>query len=441
MDILFLYRHFTLIYMKKSTLFLSIILLLSSCGNLHHPTSKTPNFSRLDQLFENQQYFKLADEFKTYGSSLSDRERLIISAKLNSVFNNKEVSNAAIEELFKNHKHQLADSTKIQLLEIEMNNSVLLYDYKKSLEIVERILAIPNDFDEEKRSDFENNRTIFNILKNVPKQTTSIDETSLQITKDIAGLSRIPIELGPFAQSAVFDTGANFSVITDSLALKSGFHILDGIFKVTAITGEKVDSKIAVAPTLYLGNTLLSNVIFLVLPQASLSFPEANYTIEMIIGFPVIEALREISIINDSTFYVPKKQSVLVAQNLALSFLTPVVEVKENGNSLPFTFDTGATATMLYHTYFNENKEKILKSSTLDSSKIGGAGGVKILRNYKIPFTASISGKTFTLENTSVLIEEHLKDKAGIYGNLGKDVLKQFDTLTLNFDKMFLKLN
>ncbi|HAV53841.1 MAG TPA: hypothetical protein DCX41_02775, partial [Aequorivita sp.] len=233
--------------MKKSTLFLSILLLLSSCGNLHHPTSKTSHFSRLDQLFENQQYFKLADEFKTYGSSLSDRERLIISAKLNSVFNKKEVSNVAIEKLFKNHKHQLADSTKIQLLEIEMNNSVLLYDYKKSLEIVERILAIPNDFDEEKRTDFENNKTIFNILKNVPKQTTSIDETSLQITKDIAGLSRIPIELGPFAQSAVVDTGANFSVITDSLALKSGLRILDGTFKVTAITGEKVDSKIAVA--------------------------------------------------------------------------------------------------------------------------------------------------------------------------------------------------
>src|SRR5690606_32673036 len=114
---------------------------------------------------------------------------------LNSVFNRKEMSNSDIEVLFKNHNNALADSTKIQLLEIEMNNSVLLYDYKNALEIAEKIIAFPTDLSEEEKMDYENNRTIFNILKNVPKQTISISETSLPITKDIAGLSRIPVKL------------------------------------------------------------------------------------------------------------------------------------------------------------------------------------------------------------------------------------------------------
>lgn len=417
-----------------------IIAILAGCSSTKSRNISNNHYVRLNNLFENHQYFKLSDEFERNEKQLSERERLILSAKLNSVFNRKEMSNSDIEVLFKNHNNALADSTKIQLLEIEMNNSVLLYDYKNALEIAEKIIAFPTDLSEEEKMDYENNRTIFNILKNVPKQTISISETSLPITKDIAGLSRIPVKLGNTEQSAVFDTGANFSVITDSLALKTGLKILDGTFKVTAITGNKVDSKIAVAETVKLGNTRVSNVIFLVFPEASLSFPEANYAIETIIGFPAIEALKELHIVKDSIFYVPKNQSSNVSQNLALDFLTPVVEVIENGRSLPFTFDTGASGTMLYNPYLKDYEETI-KNGKLDSIQIGGAGGSKFIKIYHIPFTGKISGNEFILKNTTVNSEKNPKDKSGIYGNLGKDVLNQFDTLTLNFEKMFLKLN
>ena len=418
-----------------------IISLFASCKNTQQFKTDNNNFVRLNYLFENHQYFLLADEIEKNKKQLSESEMLILSAKLNSVFNRKEMSNSAIEELFKNHKNQLADSTKVQLLEIEMNNSVLLYDYKKALEISEKIIDFPNALSEEERTDFDNNRTIFEILKNVPKQAISISETSLQITKDIAGLSRIPVKLGNTEQSVVFDTGANFSVITDSLAVKVGLKILDGTFKVTAITGTKVDSQIAVAELLKIGNTTLSNVIFLVFPEASLSFPQANYSIEAIIGFPVIEALKEISIVKDSLFYIPKNQSLSYNKNLALHFLTPVVEVIENNRSLPFTFDTGASETMLYHPYLMDYRTEILQKSTLDSIQIGGAGGSKFIEIYHTPFSGKIGGKEFKLENTTVNPEKNREYKAGIYGNLGKDVVKQFDTITLNFEKMFLKLN
>lgn len=427
--------------MKKCAFWFIMISILAACKNTEHLKSDNNNFVRLNQLFENHQYFKLSNEFEIYEKQLSQRERLILSAKLNSVFNKKEISNLAIEELFKNHENELPDSTKIQLLEIEMNNSVLLFDYKKALEISEKIIAFPIDLNEEDRLDYENNRNIFEILKNVAKQTISISETSLQITKDMAGLSRIPVKLGNTEHSAVFDTGANFSVITDSMALKAGLKILDGTFKVTAITGNKVDSKIAFAKSVKLGNTTLSNVIFLVFPEASLSFPEANYAIETIIGFPVIEALKEISIIKDSIFYIPKNQSINENKNLALDFLTPVVEVIENGRSLPFTFDTGASETMLYNPYLVDYKTQILKEATLDSIQIGGAGGSKFIQIYHTPFSGKIAGKEFQLKKTTVNSEENNKDKSGIYGNLGKDVVRKFDTLTLNFEKMFLKLN
>ncbi len=396
----------------------------------------------LDSLFVNHQYFKLAEQFKNEKIHLSEKEKLIFDAKLNSVFNEKETSNTAIEQLFKKYENELADSLKIQLLEIEMNNSVLLYNYKKALENSEEILGFSSGLTEDEREDYENNKIIFNILKDVPKQKISISESSLNITKDLAGLSRIPIKINGTEHSAVFDTGANFSVITDSLALKTNLKILDGSFKVTAITGNKVDSHLAIADFLKLENVLVTNAVFLVFPEASLTFSEANYKIETIIGFPIIEALKEVRIIKDSIFYVPQNQSENAQKNLALNFLTPVVEVIENNRSLPFTFDTGANETMLYSPYYNDYKNEITETGKLDSIQIGGAGGSQFIKIYKLPFTGKISGNEFNLKNTTVSPDEKSeKDKKGIYGNLGKDVVKKFNTLTLNFEKMFLILN
>src|SRR5690606_38963998 len=123
-----------------------------ACRSTQSLNSRNADFVRLNSLFENHQYFKLADEFENSEKQLSERERFILIAKLNSVFNRKEISNSAIEELFKNHKNQLADSTIIQLLEIEMNNSVRLYDYKKALEVSEKIIAFSSGLSEEERA-------------------------------------------------------------------------------------------------------------------------------------------------------------------------------------------------------------------------------------------------------------------------------------------------
>ncbi len=426
--------------MKNKLFIIAFLFLAIACGSKKEFSSNTENFEYLNSLFKKHQYFELKNNFELTKKSFSEFQQLVLSAKLNSVFNEKELSNSAIEKLFREYGKALSDSTKIELLEIEMNNHVLLFNYKESLESAQKITTFSSMLTADQIEDFENNKIIFTILEDIPPQTITIEESSLKITKDAAGLSRIPVKIGYTDQLSVFDTGANFSVITDSLAIKSGLTILEGTFKVIAITGNKIDANIAIADSLKLGNILLKNVVFLVFPEASLSFPQANYKIECIIGFPVIEALKEISIVKDSILYIPKNRSLYKKSNLALDFLTPVIEVIENDRSLPFIFDTGALETMLYSPYLKDYEETI-KNGKLDSVHIGGAGGAKFIKIYHTPFTGKISGNEFHLKNTTVNAEDSPKDSHGIYGNLGKDVLNQFDTLTLNFEKMFLKLN
>src|SRR5690606_25583383 len=233
----------------------------------------------------------------------------------------------------------------------------------------------------------------------------------------------------------VFDTGANFSVITDSLAIQSGIEIIGESFKVKAVTGGEVDSRIGIADSLRLGNTLLKNVVFLVFPYESLSFPEANYMIDAILGFPVINGLGEIMLINGEEFHITAAASKFGDHNLALDFLTPIVEVHENGSSLAFTFDTGANSTAFYSEYFNLRRDNILKHGIKDSMRFGVAGGVFKVPVYKVTVSGRIGDSHFKLDSAAVQ-QTATRDYPGIYGNLGQDVLSQFDTLILNFKEM-----
>lgn len=406
-----------------------------SCNNSSDITAENSEVQQqLDSLFEQHQYFEVRRMLQKKELKLAEKEELLLKAKLHSVFNERKESNKFIDQLLNSFSEELTEEERIELLETQINNSVFLFDYSKALEATKKVLS-SDSLPEESRKEHQNTLIIYETLQQVPPQEVHLEKTELPIVKDIAGLSRIPVDLNSIQQQVVFDTGANFSVITDSLALRSGIEVIGEPFNVKAITGGEVKSRIGIADSLRLGNTILKNVVFLVFPEESLSFPEANYTIDAILGFPVINALEEIMLINGEEFVITGDISRPGPPNLALDFLTPIVEVYEDSTSLPFTFDTGANSTALYRHYFELRKEKVLEKGSPDSLRFGGAGGVIKAPVYYIPFSGQIGESHFQLDSAAVHIED-VRDYPGIYGNLGQDVLSQFDTLVLDFKEM-----
>ncbi|HEX3073459.1 MAG TPA: hypothetical protein VHP30_08000, partial [Ignavibacteriales bacterium] len=66
-------------------------------------------------------------------------------------------------------------------------------------------------------------------------------------------------------------------------------------------------------------------------------------------------------------------------------------------------------------------------------------GGVKQIKALEFSkFQAQIGGKDVTLYGVSVLTENMLDDADHLSGNLGQDVIAQFDSMTLNFKTMSL---
>lgn len=444
--------------MKKYFLLPAILLLcLSACKVSMRSTSTTgkglENFSKsstpdfryletaslnLDSLLINHQYFTLKKLFNQYQEQLPESKRLFLQGYLQAVFNQRLASTISLHQLLSEHEQELSPLERVLVLETAAMNSLFLYNYAGAYAYTLQLLSL-QEVVNEKRKEHENNLLIYQALQAVPPQIINGGASQLPILKDQAGLSRIPISINNMEEHVIFDTGANFSVITDSLALKVGLEIIDTSFKVNSITGLKIDSQLGVAEQVIIGNNRLENVIFLVFPEHSLSFPQIDYTIDAILGFPVINALQEIQLIRGTQFRVSRNSTGRNASNMAMDFLTPLIEVVEDGKSLPFTFDTGANTTSLYSEYFKLREQSIRAQGTRDTIMVGGAGGAKEVAIHVYPFSAQIGQATFALDSAAVY-QQDLQAAPGIYGNLGQDILGQFDTLSLNFKEMWIDL-
>jgi hypothetical protein len=212
---------------------------------------------------------------------------------------------------------------------------------------------------------------------------------------------------------------------------------MEGSAEIGAITGISVNAKIAVCPELRLKDVHIRNAVFLVFPDSAMAFPQIDFQIHGILGFPVIEALKEIQLTKAGRFIIPKKRSVISTPNLALDFLTPIIYI--NGEN--FTFDSGAQQTILYQSYYEKHKDSIQQHYKETTINVGGAGGAISKKGYIIPLHLNIVGKAVAIDSVRLLKENMEEGKTHLSGNIGQDLIKKFDKMTINFETMFVKFD
>ena len=312
------------------------------------------------------------------------------------------------------------------------------FQYQKAANYYKLLAGFKEAGAEEIKS-YENSYKLWSALAEVPAQTISFaGDTRLQATRDKARLMNVPVEINNQTMDFVFDTGANLSTITASTAQKLGLKIIETDVSVGSSTDVSVKSKLGVAPVLKIGQVTVKNVVFLVLEDKSLYFPQINYQINGIIGFPVIEAFREITLTKKDEVIVPARSSVgKFEQNMLLDELNPVILATYNNRKMSFTLDTGAQTSSFYQAFFKSQEEEIKKVAKLEKVKMGGAGGFKEVSAYILENPSlTIAGKQIALKKVEVLTEPINEDSRYFYGNLGQDLIRQFEKMTLNFDSM-----
>ncbi len=114
--------------------------------------------------------------------------------------------------------------------------------------------------------------------------------------------------------------------------------------------------------------------------------------------------------------------------------LTPLIYI----NNKHFTFDTGADQSMLYQMFYTENQKEIDENYQLEKISFAGAAGEKEFDGYTIDYTLNINDKQVKLDGIS-LFKKKIEESETVYGNLGQDLIQKFDTMIINFDKIFIR--
>jgi predicted aspartyl protease len=417
-------------------------LLILSC----HGKGPSRLSKHLQNLLEQKAYFKLDKALQTT-ADIPATQRYFITATLQNAFNQNEACVSTVDSLLGTKTGatpEYVDSDKVNLLLLQADSYFKLGQYAKAAANDSLIIArYPKAIDSADLDGVMNELLIRKALSTTAPQQTTIDaNTTIRWTRDKIGLIEIPLKTAGQLTDAIFDTRANISSITKTYADKLHLHPLDVSYRENAgITAAQFKVGLAVADSVYIGNILIKNVVFQVMPDTILYIAPVKFQLNVILGLPAIEQLQEIQWDSSGYMTIPVTPAKSDLHNFALDGLDPVLGLISDNDTLGFHFDTGAGTSILYAAWFQKHKAAILKTAVKRTQTFGGAGGVRKKDSYIFPsLRLTLAAKTVTVDSVTIFAQKIYPGEQ-LYGNIGQDFMRQFSKMTFNFRYMYVTGN
>jgi hypothetical protein len=422
------------------------VLLGFNTGQFHAQmlvNDKNSDYTRLLHLLREKDFFGLEYERPLLNQRLAPQQQLYFQAYLDNAFNRNQEAIRHINTLLNKFSTSLPDSFKAALYLLQSDSYFKLFQYAKAAENDSILLHQYADvLDSNRIEEIKNKAIICNGLKDIPPQQTVINRrATLPWNRNKIGIVEIPVSRQRVSYDAVFDTRANISTITQTYAAKLHLKALPvSYYEGSGITGIRFKTGLAIADSLSVGNILVRNAVFQVVPDSVLYIAPVYFQINIIIGFPIIEQLREVRFYKDGRMEVPIRTKKSKLHNLALDGLNPIIALRTiSGETLNFAFDFGASRSMLFAAYFNKYRQSVLSYGIKKTTEYGGAGGMQKKEVLMLPSVELYLGdKKIVLDSVDVLSEKVYAGES-FYGNIGQDVISQFQGLVLNFRDMYIK--
>jgi hypothetical protein len=394
------------------------------------------NVPQLSQLQEKSQFFQLREALQRSG--WNDSRNLFYRALVESRFAQE---TAAIADL---QKFLAGPGDPVQQREAyEELASVLVRvgRYGDSAHALAQALRLtpPGDVD---RAATENSYALYGSLADVAPQTVEFGEdVSTQASLNPLGTWDVPAQVNGRQGEWIFDTGANFSTLSESEAARIGLKPYETGTYVNGSTGGKNPLRFAVAHDLLFGNAHLRNVIFLILSDQALYIGPLKYQIRGILGLPVLRALGCVRMSAKGDLRIETKAAGGAGPpNLFLDGWELIADVRHGDQRLQMFFDTGANASFVYPSFRDRlTKDEIAKLER-KQDEIGGAGStVSPMTEVARTLPLEILGHSVELKDISLLPDQPRGGRSYRDGVLGMDALH--DGFTLDFRNMQLRLD
>ncbi len=266
---------------------------------------------------------------------------------------------------------------------------------------------------------------------------------SVALEQDLAKLRRAPVQIAGVSNPMIVDTGAEISVVAQSVAEKSRMRFLDGEVTVGTTT-DNVSGRLAVSNDVNIGGMTFENVLFLVLPDEQLTFADGQYFVDGIIGLPLFTAARRMAwqdgatrlLLGDAAMMESGTSVPLYWHDGGLG-----LEVTYQQAAFPAFFDSGASRSSgspLFKSLLSQQDQNTLLAQ--DDTRTG-VGGTKNTRNYILPSAVlGIGGELIPLKDFKIAGEQ-LDYPGGDIGIIGSDILARARSFSVDFARMTYQMD
>lgn len=280
-------------------------------------------------------------------------------------------------------------------------------------------------------------------LADVPIYTFSGARTSdIHMKATNPNVPRMDVSVNDVAATAVIDTGAVLSIMSEGLAAKTGVRSL-GDFRGTffGLLGEPITVRFALAEKLQLGKIEVSNVPVAVMEDSKLNFFVTNrepFRMDLLLGANLLKEMRVGLNFRHNrvrlTHLDPRERVPVANQNLFFIGFRPFVHTTINRKGwFLFVLDTGSEITFL-------NEAELKKTTVRNLQKLHGA----LLQGL-----GGSQKRGAKLEDVELGIDRwagrfrhiplYSTEQTNAMGIIGENFMKQFN-VTIDFGSMRLTL-
>jgi hypothetical protein len=289
------------------------------------------------------------------------------------------------------------------------------------------VAADPND---DNRASLDKVR----LLRELPQPSLR----GLGATAPIDEFGQIKVHAARYAGPAMIDTGAQISVMMQSVAEDAHVRLL-GATANAGTTTTAVDASLGVVPRVRIGSAELLDIPVLVLPDSKLTFAGGAVKLPFILGLHALELFGRVAWLDHYKLLALGDRAAAPQSGAPLAWYGEGVGVALDGagGQRMAQLDTGSDATYLFDPGLALLSEVERHALTKATRVIGGVGGVATENVRRLPSASLlIDGQPLAL--TDVVVSQNSAN--GEAARIGRDTLERYSRATLDFNRMVLEL-
>lgn len=368
----------------------------------------------------------------------------IAEAMLDVSFNRVDQSVGSIDYVIKNHGEELGIGI-CNLGYLLASQLTVAGRYGEAALMMQRFLdimqqaGVPSEMIPGLRAMIYTNRQLSGVP--APELVRSGRDCEVPFVRGLVGTKNhfyIPVTINGKSCPFIFDTGAGNNMVSEGFARTHGIRVVaDSLMVIGA--GEIGHVRLGVVDSALIGDMVYRNMVVYIGDDTGMAPDVVSDTmgsrIDAVLGVDFMRRVGEVQVFpGKQKFVFPAKESVApaYAPNMMFGNGNLYVEGVSGKDRCLFLFDMGAACVAEMNGKYYERHKK--QFSLMEPETV--TGGMKARRFYRQPsFPLEIGGKGVRVKNMGVSPEqtESLND-----GVVGLGWVKRFDSVILNFDKMFV---